>query len=71
VPGRALRFALFVVGMIRVPYERDFGNSRSRFFESLQALGRELVLQQRDAGRIPARPAETLDEAELLRIGAA
>ena len=67
----ALGLPLFIIRMIRIPEERDPGDLRCSLPKKLKTLGRECVLQQRNAGRVAAGSTETRYETELFRIGAA
>ena len=66
-----LGLPLFIIRMIRIPEERDLGDFRCSLPKKLKTLGRECVLQQRNAGRVAAGSTETRYETELFRIGAA
>jgi hypothetical protein len=57
--------------VIRIPEECDPGDLRCSLLQELETLGREFVLQQRNASRVASGSTETRYETELLRIGAA
>src|SRR5262249_52878110 len=67
----AFGLLLFIIRVIRIPEECDPGDMRCSLLQEFETLGREFVLQQRNAGRVAAGSTETRYETELLRIGAA
>jgi hypothetical protein len=67
----AFGLSLFIIRVIRIPEECDPGDLPCGVLKELETLGREFVLQQRNASRVASGSPETRDETESLRIGAA